>query len=213
MAAELGPEGLMSKQTLVWVSAVGTVLAVAVTACTVATPTPTPATPTLALVSQTLIPIPPLDSSPEGDASAQVPVKPQKGFQAPDFALPNLEGETVSLGDLRGQLVLVNFWATWCEPCRDELPAIQEVYQNSDDLVVLGVDLQEGIEDVKAFIEKEGLTFPILLDKDGHVSNMYRTRDLPTSFFLNADGIIGAVHIGPMTVANIEDYLTQTRGK
>lgn len=145
--------------------------------------------------------------------STDVPAKPQEGFRAPDFALLNLAGQEVSLGDFRGQLVLINFWATWCPPCRAELPAIQAQYQNSDDLVVLGVNFQEKSSDVKPFVEAEGLTFPILLDESGGVALMYRARGLPTSFLVDAEGIVTAVHIGPMTDSQLEDYVTQARGK
>jgi len=132
--------------------------------------------------------------------AGNTPVRPQKGFTAPDFALLNLKGEEVSLRDFGGQPVLINFWATWCPPCREELPAIQTMHHNSDDLVVLGVNFQEGLADVRPFVEEAGLTFPILLDEEGRVAKAYRARSLPTSFFLSPDGIITAVHIGPMSV-------------
>jgi len=98
--------------------------------------------------------------------------------------LLNLEGEEVSLSDSSGQPALINFWATWCPPCLEELPAIQATYQNSDDLVVLGVNFQERLTNVKSFVEQEGLTFPILLDEEGRLALLYRVRSLPTSFFL-----------------------------
>lgn len=149
----------------------------------------------------------------EAPARGDHPPSPQAGFAAPDFTLETRDGETISLSDLRGQVVLINFWATWCPPCREELPVIQATYQNSDDLAVLGVNFQEGLTNVKPFVEKEGLTFPVLLDEKGQVAAMYRTRSLPTSFFLNPDGIITAVHIGPMTANDVDNYVTQARGK
>jgi len=145
--------------------------------------------------------------------TTDLPVKPQKGFLAPDFTLPNIDGGQVTLGDLRGKIVLVNFWATWCPPCRAELPAIQEAYQNSDNLVVLGLNFQESPQDVKSLVAFEGLTFPVLLDEGGSVALKYRARGLPTSFFVDPQGIITAVHIGPMTKDQIANYVAQAGGE
>jgi thiol-disulfide isomerase/thioredoxin len=201
------------KQFPVWVSISLMALVISASVCASAASTPVPTTPTALAGLSTLAPTTTPNAGKTRGIPDDVPVKPQKGFRAPDFVLLNLEGKEVSLGDLGGRPVLINFWATWCPPCREELPVIQATYQNSDDLAVLGVNFQEGLTNVKPFVEKEGLTFPVLLDEEGRVATMYRTRGLPTSFFLNPDGIITAVHIGPMTANDVDNYVTQARGK
>lgn len=181
-------------------------------ACASTVPTPAPLAPTDTPLP-TLTPIGAITGATPA-RPADVPVKPQKGFRAPDFALPSLEEKEISLSDFHGQLVVLNFWATWCDPCREELPVFQQAFQSSEDLVVLGVNLQEGLTEVRSFVEAEGLTFPVLLDREGRVAQtLYRVRGLPTSFLLNAEGIIAAVHIGPMTADQLEDYMAQARGE
>jgi peroxiredoxin len=188
-----------------WVMLIGT--------CVSCAPTPIPAASTLSVDVSTLAPTPTPISVEAEQSPVDVSVRPQRGFRAPDFSLLDLHGEQVSLSDFRGQLVLVNFWATWCPPCRDELPVIQAQYEKSDDLMVLGVNFQEGADEVRSFVTEEGLTFPILLDKEGRVTMTYRTRGLPTSFLVDAEGIITAVHIGPMTARQLKGYVTQARGE
>jgi peroxiredoxin len=142
----------------------------------------------------------------DGDSSL-----PEKGFVAPDFTLDMLDGPETTLSDLRGQVVLINFWATWCPPCRAEMPAIQEVYDRYRDqgFVVLAVDLREGDAQVKGFIEQMELTFPILMDRDGDVSERYRIRSIPTTYFVDRSGVIQDVVIGgPMPRALIESKVT-----
>jgi len=131
---------------------------------------------------------------------------PQQGFLAPDFELQATDGETVKLSDLRGQAVLVNLWATWCPPCRAEMPSIEKVYNEykDDGLVVLAVDMtyQDTQSNIAPFVAEYGLTFPILLDQSGDVGNAYQLRSLPSSFFINRDGTINEVVIGgPMAEA------------
>jgi peroxiredoxin len=140
------------------------------------------------------------------------PPSPQVNFAAPDFSLETLEGDTIKLADLRGQALLINFWATWCPPCRAEMPAIQQVYERYRDqgFTVLAVDLQEGNAEVAAFTEQMGLTFPILMDRDGQVFSRYRVKALPSTYFVDREGIIREVTIGgPMTEAFIESQVTK----
>jgi peroxiredoxin len=137
--------------------------------------------------------------------SGKIPA-PQAGFLAPDFELKSLAGERVKLSDLRGQAVLVNLWATWCPPCREEMLTLEKMYNEYKDqgFVVLGVDMtyQDDTQAVGPFVEKYGLTFPILLDETGEVGNAYQMKSLPSSFFINRDGIVTEVVIGgPMTEA------------
>ena len=128
---------------------------------------------------------------------------PQTGFQAPDFTLQTPEGETVTLSDLRGQVVLVNLWASWCGPCRTEMPAMQQVYDayKDQDFTILAVNAthQDNVTDAVAFANGLKLTFPIVLDVDGGVSDQYQLRSLPSSFFIDQDGQIREVVIGSMS--------------
>jgi len=154
-----------------------------------------------------------LSRVPDEEAQARVdrPPAPQAGFAAPDFSLETLEGETVSLADLRGQVVLLNFWATWCPPCRAEMPAIQSVYQAYQDqgFSVLAVDVAEGDAQVTAFADEQGLTFPILMDRDAAVSNRYQVRAMPSTFFIDRSGIIQEVTLGgPMSEGFIKSQVT-----
>lgn len=131
---------------------------------------------------------------------------PQQGFLAPDFELQTITGETVRLSDLRGQAVLVNLWATWCPPCRAEMPAIEQVYQEykAQGFTVLAVDMtyQDSFADIAPFVEKYQLTFPILLEPNGEMARAYQLRSLPSSFFIDREGIIHEVVIGgPMAEA------------
>jgi peroxiredoxin len=133
---------------------------------------------------------------------------PQQGFLAPDFELKSTTGETIKLSDLRGQAVLVNLWATWCPPCRAEMPAIEKIYTEYKDkgLVVLAVNMtyQDTPSNIASFVSEYGLTFPILLDETGKVGADYQLRSLPSSFFINREGIINEVVIGgPMAEALI----------
>jgi len=136
-----------------------------------------------------------------GDISA-----PRTGFQAPGFSLDSSSGEIITLSEQNDKIILVNFWASWCPPCRAEMPAIQQVYQDykDDGLVVLGINAtnQDDITAVKSFVAENQLSFPILFDRDGEVSRQYNLHALPTSYFIDQDGIIQDVVVGgPMAEA------------
>lgn len=129
---------------------------------------------------------------------------PREGFPAPDFTLDTLQGEKVTLSGLRGKIVVVNFWASWCLPCRVETPALQKSFEQYKDLdvVILGVNLtnQDLVSDVTAFVEEFDLTYPILLDRDGQVGLLYQISGIPTTFFIDRNGVIRtAVAGGPMS--------------
>jgi len=133
---------------------------------------------------------------------------PQKGFLAPEFNLGTSDGQSVKLMDYRGKAVLINLWATWCPPCRAEMPTIEKIYQEyqSQGLVVLGVNstFQDEPPQIVPFINQYNITFPILLDVNGEVSTLYELRGLPTSFFIGRDGVIKEVVVGgPMSEALI----------
>ena len=137
--------------------------------------------------------------------SGKIPA-PQQGFLAPDFELKTPTGETVKLSDLRGQAVLVNLWATWCPPCRAEMETIEKLYQEYQDqgFTVLAVNMtyQDEPLGVGPFVSEHGLTFPILLDETGEAAKAYQLKSLPSSYFINRDGIVNEVVIGgPMSEA------------
>lgn len=133
---------------------------------------------------------------------------PEVGARAPDFALPTLQGETLRLSDLRGQVVLVNFWATWCGPCRVEMPTMQARY-NHDGFTIVAVNFAEEADVVQAYADELQLSFPIVLDGDGAVQELYRVRGYPSSFFVDPDGIVRFFHIGEMSESVMDTYLAE----
>jgi peroxiredoxin len=130
----------------------------------------------------------------------QVPVE---GGMAPDFTLLNLSGQEVSLADFRGKTLVLNFWATWCGPCRLEMPFLQEVSVDPEwaerGLVVLAVNLGDSAAAVRGFMGDNGLTFNVLLDSNREVGVQYNTRYIPTTYFIDKDGIIQSIKIGAFT--------------
>jgi peroxiredoxin len=118
---------------------------------------------------------------------------------APDFTLPAVDGKQVSLQDYRGKVVFLNFWATWCIPCREEMPALErlhQTYQQSQDFAVISIDYKESAEQVKAFFQKHALTFPALLDQSGSVSRDYLLSGMPTTYLIGRDGMLLARGVG-----------------
>lgn len=145
-------------------------------------------------------------SAPDANTFTQAQSAPTKGFLAPDFTLTTLSGESITLSDLRGQAVLINLWASWCGPCRAEMPAMQKVYERYQDqgfnILAVNATNQDSLSAAQAFVEELGLSYPILLDFDGSVSRLYQLRALPSSFFIGPDGRIQEVIIGgPMAEA------------
>lgn len=122
---------------------------------------------------------------------------PQAGHLAPDFTAQLLDGEEVSLSDYRGMPVVLNFWATWCPPCRAEIPHFQEASEEyAGRVAILGLNDGETAETVTPFVDDFGMTYPVLLSSDGQVSRRYRVLALPTTIFINADGVIEEVYPG-----------------
>jgi peroxiredoxin len=146
-----------------------------------------------------------LARAPTSGASSDV-VSPREGFLAPGFALKTLDGQTTTLSAQRGKVVVINLWASWCGPCRAEMPAIQKVYASERDrgLTVLAVNgtFQDSVSNAQAFAQQYGLSFPILLDTDGRVSRMYLLSALPSTYIVDRRGIIRSVVVGgPMSEA------------
>jgi peroxiredoxin len=133
------------------------------------------------------------------EAAGQTPA-PQIDHLAPDFTLPDLASNAVSLSALKGQVVLITIWATWCPPCRAEMPTIQATYEqyHGRGFTVLAINQAEDSRSVAAFMQQYGLTFPALLDSESTVSQSYQVRALPSSFFVDRSGIVRVVYRGPM---------------
>ncbi|HLS59576.1 MAG TPA: redoxin domain-containing protein [Virgibacillus sp.] len=124
----------------------------------------------------------------------------EAGDVAPDFELETLEGETVKLSDYRGERVMLNFWATWCPPCRAEMPDMQKFHEDTD-VVILAVDLadtESNEKNVPEFVDEFGLTFEVLLDKDSGVANQYQIKPIPTSFLIDSEGVIHNKALGAL---------------
>lgn len=130
--------------------------------------------------------------------------------KAPNFALKDLNGQEVTLTQFSGQPVILNFWASWCAPCRLEMPIIEATYQKYKDkgLVVLAINSGESAEVARAFVDETELTFPVLLDQNMEVTNLiYRLRGLPVSIFIDREGNIAARHVGTLNERLMEEYV------
>lgn len=147
-----------------------------------------------------------------GCSCGSEPREARVGSQAPDFQLNNLDGQSISLSDLRGKPVFINFWATWCPPCRSEMPYIQEIYEewSGKGLVVLAINMGEKPPQVEEFMESQDLSLPVLLDTRGKVAQKYNIQFIPTSFFIDKDGVIAEKIIGAFpSKAAIEKSLSK----
>ena len=143
--------------------------------------------------------------------SSGLDVKAEEGALAPDFLLGRLDGGELRLSDLRGQPVVLNFWATWCAPCRKEIPQFVDASERfrEQGLVVVGVNLQEGKSIVRPYADDFGMDFPIVIDVDGEVGDAYRLLGLPVTYFIDRDGIVRSVFTGPFEES---DRGTEVRG-
>ena len=147
-----------------------------------------------------------------GPETGKLDSGPEIGKTAPDFTLKGLDGQEVSLSDFRGEPVLLNFWASWCGPCRLEMPFLQEIYEkwSGKGLVLLAVNLQENQGTVEDFIDDAGYTFPVLLAPGNKVPLSYNIRGIPATFFIDADGVIRDIKIGAFSgVGEIESKLAK----
>ena len=134
----------------------------------------------------------------------------ERGSAAPGFALPRLDGAPLSLAELRGRVVLVNFWATWCKPCEDEMPAMERLYRTHRDagFELLAISVGEAPEPVRTFRDRLGLSFPILLDTDKSVAQAWQTFRYPESYLLDQRGVVVERYVGPRPWDR-EDYLAR----
>jgi len=146
---------------------------------------------------------------PKGIRIANVPASSvDAGELAPDFRLVLADGSSLALSDLKGRPVLINFWATWCPPCRREMPDIIDRYnQNADDLVVLAINTREGLDLVEPFAESYEITMPVVLDQAGDIMRLYEVNSMPTSYFIDRDGRIVMRWVGLMSPDILDSFL------
>ncbi|MCI0607841.1 MAG: TlpA family protein disulfide reductase [Anaerolineae bacterium] len=139
---------------------------------------------------------------------------PLVGKPAPNFTLPTLDGTEVSLSQFRGQPVMINFWASWCPSCREEMPEMVRLYEShkSEGFMILGVNLtfSDSLPDVQAFASEFNITFPVLLDEDGTVTEkLYRIPGIPTIIFVNRDGTIERIQVGLITGKQMDQFVAE----
>lgn len=139
------------------------------------------------------------------------------GKSAPDFELTKLDGTNVKLSDLKGKKVILNFWATWCGPCQQEMPDMEAFYnEHKENVEILAVNYTPsekggGEEKVSNFIKEKGITFPVLLDKNIDVTTAYKVITIPTSYFIDTKGVIQDKFIGPMTQKEMEKRVAKLK--
>jgi peroxiredoxin len=149
----------------------------------------------------------PLPAGADGNAVAV-------GQPAPPFMATDLQGNTVRLQEYRGHPMMLNFWATWCVPCREEMPVLQAAYATHQEngLVILAInqDDKNSQDVVRMYVDRAEVSFRTILDPDGQVATLYKVFLLPSTVFVNAAGTITAIHIGATTQAQLERYLAVT---
>ncbi len=137
-------------------------------------------------------------------------VKPEVGYMAPDFAVKDITGKSVKLSDFRGKPVYINFFASWCDPCKQEIPELQKFYdKNKGDMVFLAINItfNDKVEDVNAMIEQNNITYPVLLDQDSKngPAAQYQITGVPEHYFIDKNGIVRHKAIGPMTEDDLQE--------
>jgi cytochrome c biogenesis protein CcmG/thiol:disulfide interchange protein DsbE len=155
-----------------------------------------------------------LSAVPSSATTGDLISSPREGFLAPDFTLEGIDGETFTLSDLRGSVLVVNLWASWCPPCRAEMPALQQVYEKYRDrgLEILAVNTtyQDREAEARAFVGELGLSFPILLECTGEMARGYQLRAMPSTFFIDREGVIRKVILGgPMSDATLQTAIEE----
>ena len=118
--------------------------------------------------------------------------------KAPDFTLKGLNGDNLKLSELRGKVILINFWASWCGPCRQEMPVLDQLYQRyrSLDFTIIGVNVEENSDAAKSLLKDVNVTFPILFDNTNAVSKLYKVKGMPSSILVDRDGNMRDMYMG-----------------
>lgn len=147
---------------------------------------------------------------PEDDTPSEVP---EVGRTLPDFTLKNLDGKDVTLSDLEGKITLINFWATWCKYCDEEMPDLQKLREENDDILVLAVNVNEPKSKAEEYVRKGGYDFEVLLDEGGKIAANYLVTGMPASYFMDEDGkFIGRVQ-GLLTYEQMNEILSDIKGQ
>ena len=135
--------------------------------------------------------------------------KPEVGEWAPNFQLPTLTGKPMSLQQLKGKAVVLNFWGSWCEPCRTEMPALTEIYRRyrAKGIVVIGINIAETDVTATQFVKQYKLDFPIWMDRDREVVDLYRIGPIPSTYFIDPTGKIAYVKEGPLALNELEKII------
>ncbi len=148
-------------------------------------------------------------------ATVQSAGRPLPGQPAPDFTLSLLDGSTIASSDLQGRVTVVNFWATWCPPCEDELPDLQAVWEEyqAAGVVFIGIAFEEEEAEVRAMAQRFGITYPLGLDLEDRISSAYGITGVPETFVIGPDGIVAYIHIGPVRAEQLRAELNDLLGR
>jgi peroxiredoxin len=138
-------------------------------------------------------------------------VGPRPGQMAPQFSLPDLDGRQLNLADYRGKVVLLNFWATWCEPCRHEIPEFIQLQKNSRGLQILGISLDDGAEPVRSFYTEFKMNYPVAVGDAALAQRYGGILGLPISFIIGCDGRVASKHIGEVNIPEITAEINSLR--
>ncbi|WP_315792384.1 peroxiredoxin family protein [Paenibacillus sp. BIC5C1] len=152
----------------------------------------------------------------EGIDDSSLIIGINQGNIAPDFELNSLDGKIFKLSDFRGQKVIVNMWATWCPPCRAEMPDMQKFYDKyaDENTTVIAINMttsEKSVDRIPVFLDEFGITFPILLDKQNKIAEIYQVRALPTSYIIDSQGVIQQKVTGPMNYEMMEKLVKEIR--
>lgn len=163
--------------------------------------------PVLLLTLMTVMIVQAIGTDENKDQNASNSTGLSVGLKAPDFELENLTGEKIKLSDFQGKKVMLNFWATWCPPCKAEIPDMQKFHlEEGDDIVILAINIDTE-NDVAGFAKQMNVTFPILLDKQNNVNKVYQIISIPTSYFIDEKGLIQNKHIGAMDIKAMRKFM------
>jgi len=146
------------------------------------------------------------------EASARnLPVAPRVGFLSPAFSLKTLDDKVISLAEFKGKPVILNFWATWCAPCRDEMPLLQQLHDQKakEGLVVIGINSGETGRIIDRYVDQLSLTFTVVTDREKEATNAYGIVGLPTTFFIDREGVVRSVRVG--AYSSLQELLTSVR--